>query len=254
MELSSEDVAIVTGAASGLGRAAAAALEAAGAAVVLVDLPTADGAHAAKQLGARARFVPTDVTDPDGVAQAVGQARELGRLRVAVNAAGVVGASRVLTREGPHDLGLFRSVVEVNLIGTFNVLRLAAEAMAAQEPVNGERGVIVNTASVAAFDGQAGIVADSASKGAIAAMTLPAARDLARDGIRVVAIAPGTFDTPMLGGLGDATRAALASELSHPQRPGAPSEYGLLVRQIVEQPYLNGEVIRLDAALRVSPH
>ncbi len=253
MQLTGEDVAIVTGGASGLGRAAAAALHAAGAAVVLVDLPTADGATTAEELGERARFVPTDVTDADGVAEAVAQAGELGRLRVAVNCAGVAWASRILTREGPHDLELFRTVIEVNLVGTFNVLRLAAAAMAEQDPVDGERGVIVNTASIAAFDGQVGQLAYSASKGGVAALTLPAARDLARHQIRVVTIAPGTFDTPMLAGVPDETREALAAEVPHPQRLGDPSEYGLLVRQIVEQPYLNGEVIRLDGALRMAP-
>ncbi len=253
MQLTSEDVAIVTGGASGLGRAAATALHAAGAAVVLVDLPTADGAATAGQLGERARFVPTDVTDADGVAEAVAQAGELGRLRVAVNCAGVGWASRILTREGPHDLELFRTVVAVNLVGTFNLLRLAAAAMAEQDPVAGERGVIVNTASIAAFDGQVGQVAYSASKGGVAALTLPAARDLARHQIRVVTIAPGTFDPPMLAGVPDETRDALASEIPHPQRLGDPSEYGLLVRQVVEQPYLNGEVIRLDGALRMAP-
>jgi NAD(P)-dependent dehydrogenase (short-subunit alcohol dehydrogenase family) len=253
MELTSQDVAIVTGGASGLGRAAAAALHAAGAAVVLVDLPTADGAATAKQLGAQVRFVPADVTDPDAVAEAVAQAGELGRLRVAVNCAGVGWASRILTREGPHDLELFRTVVAVNLVGTFNVLRLAAAAIAEHDPVAGERGVIVNTASIAAFDGQVGQAAYSASKGGVAALTLPAARDLARHQIRVVTIAPGTFDTPMLAGVPDETRDALASEIPHPQRLGDPAEYGLLVRQVVEQPYLNGEVIRLDGALRMSP-
>jgi len=253
MQLTSEDVAIVTGGASGLGRAAATALHAAGAAVVLVDLPTADGAATAEELGQRARFVPTDVTDADGVAEAVAQAGELGRLRVAVNCAGVGWASRILTREGPHDLELFRTVVAVNLVGTFNVLRLAAAAMAEQDLVAGERGVIVNTASIAAFDGQVGQVAYSASKGGVAALTLPAARDLARHQIRVVTIAPGTFDTPMLAGVPEETREVLASEIPHPQRLGDPSEYGLLVRQVVEQPYLNGEVIRLDGALRMSP-
>ncbi len=253
MELASGDVAIVTGGASGLGRAAATALHAAGAAVVLVDLPSSDGAATAEQLGADVRFVATDVTDPDGVAEAVAQAAELGRLRVAVNCAGVGWASRILTREGPHDLELFRTVVAVNLVGTFNVLRLAAAAIAEQDPVAGERGVIVNTASIAAFDGQVGQAAYAASKGGVAALTLPAARDLARHQIRVVTIAPGTFDTPMLAGVPDETRDALASEIPHPQRLGDPAEYGLLVRQVVEQPYLNGEVVRLDGALRMSP-
>jgi NAD(P)-dependent dehydrogenase (short-subunit alcohol dehydrogenase family) len=252
MRLTDRDVAIVTGAASGLGRAAATALYESGASVVLVDLPSTEGATAAAELGGRARFVPADVTDAEAVAAAVEQARELGRVRVAVNCAGVGWASRILTRDGPHDLELFRTVIAVNLVGTFNVLRLAAEAISEQELVDDERGVIVNTASIAAFDGQVGQVAYSASKGGVAAMTLPAARDLARHQIRVVTIAPGTFDTPMLAGVPDETRDALATEIPHPQRLGDPAEYGLLVRQLVEQPYLNGEVIRLDGALRMS--
>lgn len=253
MRLTADDVAIVTGAASGLGSAAAAALSDTGAGVVLVDLPDTGGERAADELGERARFVPADVTDEAAVAAAVEQAGELGRLRVAVNCAGVAWASRVLTREGPHDLALFERVIAVNLVGTFNVLRLAAEAISTEELVGEERGVIVNTASIAAFDGQVGQIAYGASKGAVAAMTLPAARDLARHQIRVVTIAPGTFDTPMLAGVPEETREALAAQVPHPGRLGDPGDFGLLVRQLVEQPYVNGEVIRLDGALRMGP-
>jgi NAD(P)-dependent dehydrogenase (short-subunit alcohol dehydrogenase family) len=250
MELT-DQVALVTGGASGLGNATATALDAAGATVVLLDLPNASGDEAVDRLGSRARFVPTDVTDADGVAEAVAQAEELGPLRVAVNCAGVGWAARTIGRDGPHDLELFRKVVEVNLVGTFNVLRTAAAAMAAHEPRDGDRGVIVNTASIAAFDGQVGQAAYSASKGGVVGLTLPVARDLARHAIRVVTIAPGTFDTPMLAGLPEDARGALAEDIPHPHRLGDPGEFGLLVRQIVENPYLNGEVIRLDGALRM---
>jgi NAD(P)-dependent dehydrogenase (short-subunit alcohol dehydrogenase family) len=251
VHLTDRHVAIVTGGASGLGAATARALHAAGASVVLLDLPSADGGTRVSELGERARFVPADVTDPDAVAEVVSQAQELGDLRVAVNCAGVGWAARVLGKDGPHDLGLFQKVVAVNLVGTFNVLRLAAQAMAANEPVEGERGVIINTASIAAYDGQVGQIAYSASKGGVVGLTLPAARDLARHQIRVLTIAPGTFDTPMLAGLPDEAREALAADIPHPHRLGDPAEYGLLARQLVENPYLNGEVIRLDGALRM---
>ena len=252
MQLTDAHVALVTGGASGLGAATVRALHATGAGVVIVDLPHADGGALAAELGAdRVRFVPTDVTDPDAVAEAVAQAGELGELRVAVSCAGVGWAARVLGKEGPHDLEVFRKVVEVNLVGTFNVLRLTAAAMAEHEPVDGDRGVIVNTASIAAYDGQIGQAAYSASKGGVASLTLPVARDLARHQIRVVTIAPGTFDTPMLAGLPEDARDALAEDIPHPHRLGQPAEYALLVRQIVEQPYLNGEVVRLDGGLRM---
>jgi NAD(P)-dependent dehydrogenase (short-subunit alcohol dehydrogenase family) len=251
VQLTDRHVALVTGGASGLGAATVRELHRVGANVVLVDLPSADGRAVVDELGERARFVPADVTDEDAVAEAVAQAGELGELRVAVNCAGVGPAARVLGKQGPHDLGRFQSVIAINLVGTFNVLRLAAAAMAELEPVDGDRGVIVNTASIAAFDGQVGQIAYSASKGGVVGMTLPAARDLARHQIRVLTIAPGTFDTPMLAGLPDETRAALAEDIPHPHRLGDPNEYGLLVRQLVEHPYLNGEVIRLDGALRM---
>lgn len=251
MQLTSSHVALITGGASGLGAATARRLHAAGANVALLDLPTADGGALVDELGERAVFVPADVTDPDAVSEAIAQARELGELRVAVNCAGVGWAARVLGRDGPHDLELFRTVIGINLIGTFNVLRLAAAAMADNEPVDGDRGVIVNTASIAAYDGQVGQIAYSASKGGVVGMTLPAARDLARHQIRVLTIAPGTFDTPMLAGLPDEARDALAEDIPHPHRLGQPDEYGLLVHQLVENPYLNGEVVRLDGSLRM---
>jgi NAD(P)-dependent dehydrogenase (short-subunit alcohol dehydrogenase family) len=251
MQLAPSHVALITGGASGLGAATARALHAAGAAVALLDLPSADGAALVAELGERAVFVPADVTDADAVQEAIDQAGELGELRVAVNCAGVGWAARVLGREGPHDLELFQKVVGINLVGTFNVLRLAAAAMDGNEPVDGDRGVIVNTASIAAYDGQVGQIAYSASKGGVVGLTLPAARDLARHQIRVLTIAPGTFDTPMLAGLPDEAREALAEDIPHPHRLGDPAEYGLLVRQLVENPYLNGEVIRLDGSLRM---
>jgi NAD(P)-dependent dehydrogenase (short-subunit alcohol dehydrogenase family) len=251
MQLTSSHVALVTGGASGLGAASARALHGAGAAVVLVDLPSAPADEVLAELGDRARFVPADVTDAEAVAEAVAHAQELGELRVAVNCAGIGPAARILGKRGVHELELFQRVVAVNLVGSFNVLRLAAEAMAGNEPLDGDRGLIVNTASIAAYDGQIGQIAYSASKGGVVGLTLPAARDLARHLIRVVTIAPGTFDTPMLAGLPDEAREALAEDIPHPHRLGDPAEYGLLVRQLVEHPYLNGEVIRLDGALRM---
>jgi NAD(P)-dependent dehydrogenase (short-subunit alcohol dehydrogenase family) len=240
-------VALVTGGASGLGAATVRRL--------VVDRDKATGEALAAELGAAAAFAVADVTDPAQVEAAIARAGELGPLRVAVSCAGVGWASRTLDKTGkPHDLELFRTVVTVNLIGTFNVLRLAAAAMAKGEPAaGGERGVIVNTASVAAFDGQIGQIAYAASKAGVAGMTLPAARDLAPAGIRVVTIAPGIFDTPMLGALPEDKRAALAADVVFPKRLGDPAEYGALVASIVETGYLNGETIRLDGALRMPP-
>ena len=247
-------VALVTGAASGLGRATAEALLAGGARVVLVDLPDSPGADVAAQLGDAARFCSADVTDEAQVAEAIALAAQVwGGLQIAVSCAGVGTPGRVLGREGPLALERFASVVRVNLIGTFNVLRLAAAQMAAGDPVEGERGVIVNTASIAAFDGQVGQAAYAASKGGVVGMTLPIARDLADKQIRVMTIAPGIFDTPMLAGLPETARDSLGSQVPHPSRLGQPAEYGALVRHIVENPMLNGEVIRLDGALRMSP-
>ena len=238
---------LITGGGSGLGAATASLLEESGANVVVADL---------KGEGGNSRFVQTDVTDEASVRGAVGTALErFGGLQGAINCAGVAGAEKTLGRQGPHSLESFTRVVQVNLIGTFNVVRLAAEAMAKNEPTgaDGERGVIVNTASVAAFDGQVGQVAYAASKGGVVAMTLPLARELARHGIRVMTIAPGIFDTPMLAGLPEAARESLGKQVLFPQRPGRPEEFAALVRHIIENQMLNGEVIRLDAAIRLAP-
>jgi NAD(P)-dependent dehydrogenase (short-subunit alcohol dehydrogenase family) len=255
MKLVEGSVALVTGGASGLGAATIRRLFAAGARVVIVDRDEAKGAALAAELGAeRAVFARTDVTDPLQVEAAIEAAAPLGTLRVAVSCAGVGWAARTLDRTGkPHDLELFRTVIGINLIGTFNVLRLAAAAMAKNEPVDGERGVIVNTASVAAFDGQIGQIAYASSKAGVVGMTLPAARDLAPSGIRVCTIAPGIFDTPMLAALPEDKRAALAADVVFPKRLGAPAEYGELVAAIVANGYLNGETIRLDGSLRMPP-
>ena len=246
---------MVTGGASGLGRATACALHAAGASVALIDLPGAAGEGAAAALGERAGFFPADVTSGDGLAAAVAAAEEaLGAIDIAVNCAGVATIGRVLNRENlALPLEAFESVVRINLVGTFNLLRLAAARMAGRPPEDGERGVIVLTASVAAFEGQIGQAAYAASKGGVVALTLTAARDLARAGIRVVAIAPGLFDTPMLGLLPDEAKQNLAAGIPHPRRLGRPEEFAALVRHIVENPMINGEVIRLDGALRMPP-
>lgn len=261
MELSGAS-AIVTGGASGLGRATAQALVDGGAHVVIVDLPGPRGEQAAAELGAHARFVPADVADESQVAEAVAAASALAPLRVAVNCAGIVTANRTVGREGPAPLDAFERTIRVNLIGTFNVLRLAAAAMAGTEPVSAgvpggpatlERGVIVNTASVAAFDGQVGQAAYAASKGGVVGMTLPIARDLSKLLIRVVTIAPGIFETPMMAGMPEDVRASLGEQVPHPSRLGHPAEYAALVRSIVANPMLNGEVIRLDGAIRMQP-
>ncbi|MEI7779786.1 MAG: SDR family NAD(P)-dependent oxidoreductase [Actinomycetes bacterium] len=244
--------AIVTGAASGLGAATSTALAAAGATVFGLDLP---GAIQAAPAVAGVTYLPADVTEADQVRAAVDAARASGKpLRTLVNCAGIGNAARILGRSGVHDLGLFARVVKINLIGSFNVLALAAEAIAATEPdADGQRGVIVNTASVAAFDGQIGQVAYAASKGGIAAMTLPAARDLAQYGIRVCTIAPGIVDTPMLSTVSEEFRAALAAGIPFPKRLARPEEYAQLVLMLVAHDYLNGEVIRMDGALRMAP-
>jgi NAD(P)-dependent dehydrogenase (short-subunit alcohol dehydrogenase family) len=226
-----------------------------GANVVIADVNRAAGEALAGDVGERVRFVATDVTDEASVQGAVDAAREaFGGLHGAINCAGIGIATRVLGKEGPHDLAQFARVIAVNLTGTFNVIRLAAAVMAAGEPnAGGERGVIVTTASVAAFDGQIGQAAYSASKGGVAAMTLPVARELARFGIRVVSIAPGIFDTPLLAGLRDEARRSLEQQVPFPSRLGRPDEYAALVRHIVENEMLNGETIRLDGAIRMAP-
>ena len=248
----SGSVAFVTGGASGLGAATARRLAAGGAKVVIVDRDEQRGPAIAQELGGV--FAKADVTDAAQIEAAIAEAQKLGALRIAVSCAGVGWASRTLDKTGkPHDLELFRTVVGVNLIGTFNVLRLAAAAMSKTDLVDGERGVIINTASVAAYDGQIGQIAYAASKAGVVGMTLPAARDLAPAAIRVVTIAPGIFDTPMLGALPEDKRAALAADVVFPKRLGDPAEYGALVAAIVETGYLNAETIRLDGGIRMPP-
>ncbi|MGN7211413.1 SDR family NAD(P)-dependent oxidoreductase [Brachybacterium paraconglomeratum] len=247
------NVALVTGGASGLGRATGEALAAAGAHVVLVDLPGSDGEVVAERLGGGARFVAADVTDEAQVREAVELAVSLGPLRVVVSCAGIVQAKRLVGRDGLMPLAGFEQVVRVNLLGTVTVMGVAAEAMQSVPQLGEERGVVVNTASVAAFDGQIGQTAYAASKGAVASLTLPAARELAASRIRVMAIAPGTFETPMMAGLSEEVRDSLAAQVPHPSRLGRPAEYAALVRHIVENPMLNGEVIRLDGAIRMGP-
>ena len=244
--------ALVVGGASGLGAATARALHAAGARVIVADLDTDAGDALAADLGGRAAFVPADVTRPEQLEAAVAAADGL---RISVNCAGVGWAERTIGRENrPHQAEPFATVIGVNLVGTFHVLRLAAAAMAAGEPdAQGERGVCVNTASVAAYDGQIGQIAYAASKGGVVGMTLPAARDLSRAGIRVVTIAPGLFDTPLLASLPQEARDSLGASVPFPSRLGHPGEYAALACHIVENAMLNGEVIRLDGALRMAP-
>jgi NAD(P)-dependent dehydrogenase (short-subunit alcohol dehydrogenase family) len=239
---------LVAGGGSGLGAATAEMLTREGANVVVADLK-------GEAAGDNVRFVETDVTDEGSVRGAIEEAlQNFGGLHGAINCAGVASAEKVLGREGPHDLESFAKVVQVNLVGTFNVVRLAAEVMVNNEPAeSGERGVIVNTASVAAYDGQIGQVAYAASKGGVVALTLPVARELAASGIRVVAIAPGIFDTPMMAGLPEAARESLGNQVPFPSRLGRPEEYAALVRHIIENEMLNGEVIRLDGAIRMAP-
>ena len=249
-----DSVFFVTGGASGLGEATARMLAASGAAVVVADVNDAAGRRLASELGGRTRFVRVDVTDESSVRTGLETASELGTLRGTVNAAGIVLAEKVLGRNGPHPLDAFARVIQVNLVGSFNVIRLSAEIMSGAEPAaSGERGVIVNTASVSAFDGQIGQAAYSASKGGIVALTLPIARELARYGIRVVTIAPGIFDTPLMASLPQAARESLASQVPFPPRLGRPPEYAALVKHIIENEMLNGEVIRLDGAIRMAP-
>ncbi|MEU0096241.1 SDR family NAD(P)-dependent oxidoreductase [Kribbella sp. NPDC006257] len=254
MKLGPSDVVLVTGGGSGLGEATVRRFAASGAGVVICDLPSSAGKTIAEELGSRVRFAPTDVTDEAAVAAALDVAAELGALRLVVTCAGIATPGRVVGRKGPLPLATFRQVIEVNLIGTFNVLRLAAERMAALGPdEDGDRGVVVMTASIAAYDGQIGQAAYASSKGAIVALTLTAARDLADKGIRVVTIAPGTMETPMLAGLPEDARKVLEQQVPHPARLGRPSEYAALVDHILTNQLLNGEVIRLDGALRMPP-
>ncbi|HJW67861.1 MAG TPA: 3-hydroxyacyl-CoA dehydrogenase [Candidatus Binatia bacterium] len=251
----SESVALVTGGASGLGEATVRLLAGTGGAVTILDRPGSAGEQLAGELGSRVAFCPADVTDEGQVRDAVARTVErFGTVHIAVNCAGVGVAMRTITREGPHPLDLFTKVIQVNLIGTFNVLRLAAAQMAKNTPNDeAERGVIINTASVAAYDGQIGQAAYSASKGGVVGMTLPIARDLASLGIRVLTIAPGTFDTPMLAMAPEPLRQALAAQIPFPSRLGRPSEYAALVSHILENVMLNGETIRLDGAIRMAP-
>ena len=246
--------ALVVGGASGLGEATARKLHAGGASVVIADLNVDKGVALAGELGDRADFVEANVLEADQIEAAIDAAATVdGGLRISVCCAGIGWAQRTVSKQGPHDLEIFTNVVRVNLIGTFNVLRLAAAAMSDNEPDDGERGVCVNTSSIAAFDGQIGQVAYSASKGGIVGLTLPAARDLAGRGVRVVTIAPGLFDTPLLGALPEEARAALGAGIPFPSRLGRPSEYAELVGTIVGNTMLNGETIRLDGALRMPP-
>lgn len=246
---------LVSGGASGLGGACVRLMREAGANVIIADLNEVTGQALAEELGQSARFVKTNVTDEDSVKGVVQAAVDnFGGLHVAINCAGIATAERVLGKDGPLPLANFSKVIQVNLIGTFNVIRLASAAMSNNQPTEGgERGVIINTASVAAFDGQIGQAAYSASKGGVVGMTLPIARELARYGIRVMTIAPGIFDTPMLAGLPEPARVSLGQQVPFPPRLGKPSEYAALARHIIENEMLNGEVIRLDGAIRMAP-
>lgn len=245
----------VTGGGSGLGAATAKALVEAGASVLLADVNEEAGEQTAGEIGDRAKFVRTDVTSEESAQDALDAAVEaFGSLNGVVNCAGIGPAAKVVGKRGVHDLGLFRKTVEINLIGTFNVIRLAAAKMIENEPdEDGERGVIINTASVAAYDGQIGQPAYAASKGGVVALTLPVARELASSGIRVMTIAPGIFETPMLAALPEEARESLGKQVPFPSRLGRPDEYAALAKHIIENRMLNGEVIRLDGAIRMAP-
>ncbi|MEZ5791268.1 MAG: 3-hydroxyacyl-CoA dehydrogenase [Nitratireductor sp.] len=246
-------VAVVTGGASGLGEATVRNFIAGGARVAIFDMNASRGEPLAAELGANAIFCKVNVTDEDSVKAGLDAAvAAFGRIDACINCAGIGMAMKTMGKEGPHDFGVFKKVLEVNLFGTFNVLRLAVERMSTNTPnEDGERGVIVNTASVAAYDGQKGQVAYSASKGGVVGMTLPIARDLAFYGIRICTIAPGLFLTPLFEGLGQKVVDELSAQVTFPKRLGKPSEYGALARTIVESPYMNGETIRLDGAIRL---
>jgi len=246
--------AIVTGGASGLGRASAEKLLSMGASVVLVDLPTSDGVAVARELGSRARFIPADVTQEDEVNEAVRIAKEMGPFRATIHCAGRGGPIRVVDKDGkPGSLETFETVVRINLIGSFNVLRLSAAGMASLDEVDGERGVVVLTSSIAAYEGQIGQIPYASAKAGIVGMTIVAARDLANRKIRVCTIAPGTFDTPILSRVLPEVKESLAKGTPHPARLGRPSEFALLASHIIENPMLNGETIRLDGANRMPP-
>lgn len=246
---------VVSGGASGLGGAASRLLVEAGANVVIADINKEKGEALAAELGGPTQFVQTNVTDEEGVQNVIATAvASFGALHGAINCAGIGVAEKTVGREGPHSLASFKKVIEINLIGSFNVLRLAAAQMSQQAPTSsGERGVLINTASIAAYDGQIGQAAYAASKGGIVGMTLPIARDLARAGIRVMTIAPGLFDTPLLAGLPEDVKQVLGAQVPFPSRLGQPREYAALVKHILENEMLNGEVIRLDGALRMPP-
>ncbi|VVE25090.1 3-hydroxy-2-methylbutyryl-CoA dehydrogenase [Pandoraea pneumonica] len=246
------NVFLITGGASGLGAAAARWLAGLGAKVTLADVNVAEGEALAEKLGGK--FIKCDVTREDDGKAAVAAAQTLGTLRGLINCAGIAIGSKTVGRDGPHPLDTFSRVIQINLIGTFNMIRLAATAMSQSEPNGeGERGVVVNTASVAAYDGQMGQAAYAASKGGVASLTLPVARDLSRSGIRVMTIAPGIFETPMMLAMPPEVQASLGQMVPFPPRLGKPSEYAMLVEQIVRNPMLNGEVIRLDGAIRMQP-
>jgi NAD(P)-dependent dehydrogenase (short-subunit alcohol dehydrogenase family) len=252
MEIS-RTTALITGGASGLGLATAERLLAAGGCVVILDLPESAGRDVAERLGSRAVFAPGDVTDADQVSAALDTANELpAPLRVIVNCAGIGPPAKVVGKKGPFPLDVFRRTVEVNLVGTFNVLRLGAERLLAHDVDGEERGVVVNTASVAAFDGQIGQAAYAASKAGIVGLTLPVARELAEKQVRVVTIAPGLFETPLLASLPEEAKASLGRQVPHPSRLGHPSEYAALVEHVITNPMLNGETIRLDGSIRMT--
>ena len=253
MRLGEHDVVLVTGGASGLGAATVRRVVAQGASALIVDLPSSSGSELAAELGDRVRFAAADVRDEDQVQAAVAAATQQGFLRVVVNCAGVATPGRVIGKRGVLPLETFRTVIDINLVGTFNVLRLAAAAMIDNEPIDGDRGLVIMTASVAAFDGQIGQAAYAASKGGIVGLTLSAARDLADNAVRVMTIAPGVMATPMMAGLPGETKSILETLVPHPRRLGRPEEYAMLVSSIIENPLLNGEVIRLDGALRLPP-
>jgi NAD(P)-dependent dehydrogenase (short-subunit alcohol dehydrogenase family) len=247
--------AIVSGGVSGLGEATTRRLVAGGARVVMMDLNEEKGKAMEDELGESVKFMKTNVASPDDVSAAIAAAEAMAPLRIAVNCAGIGSIGRTINRDGTaHDLDVFKKTIEVNLIGTFNVIRLAAAAMSKNEPLEAkERGVIINTASVAAYEGQIGQAAYSASKGGVVGMTLPIARDLAVAGIRVLTIAPGTFDTPMLGMLPEEIRQAIANGIPFPKLLGDPAQYAHLVEHMVQNSYMNGETVRIDGALRLAP-